>query len=300
MSIINSVIKLALCLLLVAGASNKLVAEDVSAVEIRTIEVADGIYMLQGEGGNIGLSVGSDGVFMIDDQFAPLSRKIKQAIKQLTDQPVRFLINTHWHFDHTGGNEAFGQGGAVIVAHENVRERLRKGQMMPAFNREVPPAADVALPVVTFDRSVTFHWNNETIKVLHPAPAHTDGDAIIYFENANVVHTGDLYFNGLYPFIDAHSGGSVAGVIAAVSQVLERIDDDTRVIPGHGPLSNKAELTAYHDMLETLHGRIKALKAQGQSLDEVKAANPTADYDAQWGNGFLAPDVWVALIYSAL
>lgn len=276
------------------------VAQDLSEVEIQTVKVAEGIYMLQGQGGNIGLSVGADGVFMIDDQFAPLSEKIQRAVAQLTDQPVRFLINTHWHFDHTGGNENFGQGGAVIVAHDNVRERLLKGQTMAAFNKEIPPAPKVALPVITFDRGVTFHWNNETLEVLHPAPAHTDGDAVIYFKDANVVHTGDLYFNGFYPFIDAGSGGSVAGVIAGVTEVLARIDENTKVIPGHGQLSNKAELTAYRDMLKTLYGRIKALKEQGKSLEEVKAAKPTADYDAQWGGGFLAPEVWVELVYSAI
>lgn len=290
------------CLLgLLAGAlSVGATAQDFSKVEITTTEVTPGIYMLQGQGGNIGVSVGDDGVFVIDDQFAPLTDKILSAINKLSDKPVRFVINTHWHFDHTGGNENLGKGGAIIVAHDNVRKRMSKGQMMEAFNTEVPPAPKEALPVVTFDQGVTFHWNDETLEVVHPAPAHTDGDAVIYFQGANVVHAGDLFFNGFYPFIDAGSGGSMAGVIEGVAAILARIDDNTRVIPGHGPLSNKAELQSYHDMLKIIYGRVKALKGKGKSAAEVVAAKPTADFDEKWGGGFLKPDRWVEIIYTAI
>lgn len=275
-------------------------ADEYSQVSIKTTQVAPGIYMLEGSGGNIGLSVGTDGVFMIDDQFAPLTEKIKKAIADITPQQVRFLINTHWHFDHTGGNENFGGSGAIIVAQDNVRERMLNGQMIEAFGKEVPPAAKIALPVITFDQEVTFHWNDETLEVIHPAPAHTDGDAVIYFQKANVVHTGDLYFNGFYPFIDASSGGSVSGVIAGVATILARIDENTRVIPGHGPLSNKAELQAYHDMLKKVYDRVKVLKEVGKSAEEVVAAKPTRDFDADWGDGFLEIDQWVQIVYSAI
>jgi glyoxylase-like metal-dependent hydrolase (beta-lactamase superfamily II) len=288
------------CLLVSLFSVSAMAQQDFSQVSIKTTEVTPGIYMLKGAGGNIGLSIGDDGVFMIDDQFAPLTEKISQAIASLTDQPLRFIINTHWHFDHTGGNEKLGQGGAIIVAHDNVRERMLKGQTMEAFNMVVPPAPPLALPVVTFDQGVTFHWNDDTLEVIHIAPAHTDGDAVIYFKKANVVHTGDLYWNGLYPFIDAGSGGTTTGMISGVAEILSRIDSDTRVIPGHGPLSNKAEMQVFHDMLQTLYARIKALKEEGKTLEEIVAAKPTADYDAQWGNGFLAPDPWVQIVYSTL
>jgi glyoxylase-like metal-dependent hydrolase (beta-lactamase superfamily II) len=229
-----------------------------------------------------------------------LTEKILKAISAVTDKPVRFLVNTHWHGDHTGGNENIGKGGAIIVAHDNVRKRLAKGQFMKAFNANIPPSPPKALPVITFADSVTFHWNNETLEVLHPKSAHTDGDAVIYFKTTNVVHVGDLFFNGIYPFIDAESGGSMAGVIAGVDEVLERIDDDTKVIPGHGPLGNKSDLKAYRDMLATVHERMTELIKEGKNIDEIVAAKPTADYDAKWGAGFLNPDRWVQIVYAAM
>jgi cyclase len=281
-------------------ATSAFAQQDFSEVQIETIPVAKGVYMLVGRGGNIGLSIGQDGAFLIDDQYAPLTDRILKAISAVTDKPIRFLVNTHWHMDHTGGNENIGKGGTIIVAHDNVRKRLEKGQFMKVFNANIPPAPPKALPVITFGDSVTFYWNNETLEVLHPKPAHTDGDAVIYFKNANVVHIGDLFFNGIYPFIDAESGGSLEGVIAGVDEVLGRIDDNTKVIPGHGPLGNKADLTAYRDMLATVHERIIKLIKEGKNIDEIVAAKPTADYDARWGGGFLKPDQWVKIVYSVV
>ena len=179
--------------------------------------------------------------------------------------------------DHTGGNENIGKGGAIIVAHDNVRTRLVKGQSMKAFNVTIPPALPKALPVITFAEGVTFHWNNETLEVLHPKSAHTDGDAVIYFKNANVVHAGDLFFNGVYPFIDAGSGGSMEGVIAGVDDMLDRIYDSTKVIQDHGPLGNKTQLNTYRDMPATIHERMKKLISEGKNIDEIVAAKPTAD-----------------------
>ena len=222
---------------------------DFSGVEIETTEVADGIYMLVGAGGNIGLSTGEDGAFLIDDQFAPLSEKILAAIAEVTDDDVEFLINTHWHGDHTGGNEAFGEAGAHIVAHDNVRKRLKEG-LTRSSGRTTPPAPDAALPVITFSKTISFHWNGQHIKVWHPDKAHTDGDAIIFFKDANVVHMGDVFFNGGYPFIDLESGGDVNGYIATHEAVLKKTDDDTKIIPGHGPLANKADLRRTVDMLK--------------------------------------------------
>ena len=281
-------------------ATNAFAQQDISTVQIETIPVAKGVYMIVGSGGNLGLSVGEDGAFLIDDQYAPLTDKILKAISAVTDKPVRFLINTHWHMDHTGGNENIGKGGAIIVAHDNVRKRLAKGQFMKVFNVEIPPAPPKALPVITFTDRVTFYWNNETLEVWHPKPAHTDGDAVIYFKNANVVHVGDLLFNGIYPFIDAGSGGSFEGVIAGVDEVLNRIDDSTKVIPGHGPLGNKADLKAYRDMLAAVHERITELIKAGKTIDEIVAAKPSADFDAKWGGGFLKPDQWIKIAYSAM
>ena len=274
--------------------------QDFSKVQIETIPVAEGIYMLVGSGGNIGLSVGQDGAFLIDDQYAPLTDKILKAISAVTDKPVRFLVNTHWHYDHTGGNENIGKAGTIIVAHDNVRKRLAKGQFMKVFNFNVPPAPPKALPVITFADSVTFHWNDETLEVLHPKSAHTDGDAVIFFKSTNVVHAGDLFFNGIYPFIDAESGGSMEGLIAGVDDVLDRIDDKTKIIPGHGPMGNKADLKAYHDMLAGVHARMTKLIEAGKNIEEIVAAKPTADYDAKWGGGFLKPDQWVKIVYAAM
>ena len=281
-------------------ATSAFAQQDFSKVQIKTIPVAKGVYMLVGSGGNIGLSVGQDGAFLIDDQYAPLTDKILKAISAVTDKPVRFLVNTHWHMDHTGGNENIGKGGTIIVAHDNVHKRLAKGQFMKVFNANIPPSPPKALPVITFADSVTFHWNDETLEVVHVRSAHTDGDAVIYFKSTNVVHVGDLFFNGIYPFIDAESGGSMEGVIAGVEEVLGRIDDKTKVIPGHGPLGNKTDLKAYRDMLATVHESMTKLIEAGKNIDEIIAAKPTADFDAKWGGGFLKPDQWVRIVYAVM
>ena len=269
-------------------------------VEIRTVPVADGVYMLMGRGGNIGLSIGEDGAFVIDDQYAPLTDKILAAIRELTDKPVRFVINTHWHGDHTGGNENMGKAGAIIVAHENVRVRMSEEQFIEAFDSRTPPAPVGALPVITFSDAVTFHWNGDDIRVFHVEHAHTDGDAMIRFSHANAVHMGDIYFNGMYPFIDVSTGGGIDGMIRAVAVILETVDDDTQILPGHGALSNRAELRDYWEMLITARLRMRELIAEGKSKEEIVAAKPTADLDAKWGGGFMEPDVWVGIVYDGM
>ena len=256
--------------------------QDMQDIEITTTHVAGGIYMLQGRGGNLGLSIGEDGAFLVDDQFAPLTEKIIAAIRAVTDQPVQFVFNTHWHGDHTGGNENLGKAGALIVAHENVRKRLNPADFRELMGRSQQAPPD-ALPVITFTDQVTFHWNGETIHAIHVPPAHTDGDALVHFVGANVVHMGDLFFNGRYPFIDTGSGGNANGVIAAASAALEQMDDDTKVIPGHGALASRADLLAYRDMLVTVRDRVRKLVGEGKSEDQVVAAKPTADLDAIWG-----------------
>jgi glyoxylase-like metal-dependent hydrolase (beta-lactamase superfamily II) len=274
--------------------------QDLGRVEIVTVPVADGLYMLVGQGGNIGVSVGEDGIVLVDDQFAPLLPKIKAALAELDDGPVRVVLNTHWHFDHTGGNELLAGAGAIIVAHENVRKRMSSEQFIATFEMTMPPSPAAALPVVTFTRDVTLHLNGVTIEVQHAPPAHTDGDSIVWFRELNAVHMGDTYFAGMYPFIDFNTGGNIRGMIEAVDAMLPRMDANTRIIPGHGPLSNAEELRAYRDMLATVADRIDSLIAEGKSADEVIAAKPASDYDASLAQGFLKSDDWVRMVYQGM
>ncbi len=267
--------------------------------KVRAKEIKDGIYVIQGRGGNIGLSVGDDGAFMIDDKFAPMADNIKAKVAEISPgTSIEFVLNTHWHRDHTGGNESFHSDGSVIVSHENVRKRLESGGAINFFNAEVPPANPGALPMITFTKNMSFHMNGQQLDIMMVGSghAHTDGDSVVFFSPANIVHTGDLYFNGFYPFIDPDNGGSVTGVVEAVDEILSKIDDDTIVIPGHGPLSNKSELTAYRDMLSIVAENISSLKAEGKSVDEIIATKPTADFDEAWGGGFIKPDSWVKLV----
>jgi cyclase len=275
-----------LCMALLTAASGVFAQQDYSKVQIKVEKLNASTYMLVGSGGNIGVSVGADAVFVIDDQFAPLSAKIKAAIATLSDKPVKFLVNTHFHGDHTGGNENFANDGVTLIAQDNVRKRLL----------EKPQTAKGA-PVVTFATDIGFHLNGEDLQVTHLAHGHTDGDAIVRFKNGNIVHMGDLFFNGLYPFIDVNGGGSPDGVVAAVDQVLATIDDNTKLIPGHGPLAGKADLRAYRDMLATINGRVKALASK--PLAEVLAAKPSADFDAKWGGGFMRPNEFTELLWKA-
>lgn len=269
-------------------------------VAIEAQKLADNIYMLTGQGGNIGLIVGPDGAFIIDDQYAPLTEKIQKAIAEITDQPVRYVINTHWHSDHSGGNENFAHAGAVIVAHENVRKRMSTEQLIAAFSATVPASPEAAWPDITFSKDLTIHLNGEDILLMHFHHAHTDGDAIIYFANSNVVHTGDTFFNGMYPFIDISSGGSIDGMIKNANQVLFLIDEETKIIPGHGPLATKKDLIAYRDMLQTLRDGVKSALAKGMSLEEIQNAGITDPIDEKWGQGFLKSDRILNIVYSDL
>lgn len=268
-------------------------------VEIKTTRLTQNLYLLEGEGGNIGVSAGDDGVFLIDDQFAPLTARILAAIKTISDKPVRFLINTHWHFDHTGGNENFGKAGAVIVAQDNVKKRLATKTAIEFFKSAYGPTAAAGLPVITFRDTVTFHLNGDEATAIHVPNAHTDGDSIIHFRAGNVVHMGDTYFNGLYPFIDTGTNGSVKGMIVAADRALAITDDTSKIIPGHGPLSNKAELKAYRDMLARVYANVDAMVKARKTLAQVIAARPTKDYDAKWGNGFLRPDQFAEIVYAS-
>jgi glyoxylase-like metal-dependent hydrolase (beta-lactamase superfamily II) len=269
-------------------------------VQIRTQKLTDNVYMLQGSGGNIGLSVGPDAVFMIDDQYAPLTPKIEAAIKAISPKPVTFVINTHWHGDHTGGNVNMGKAGALIIAHDNVRRRLSTEQFIDFMRARVPPMPKEGLPVVTFSQDVTFHINGDEVVVFHVPRAHTDGDGIIRFRKANIFHMGDVFFNGFYPFIDYSSGGTPDGFIAAVDRVLGMSDDNTRIIPGHGPLASKSDLVAYRAMLAGTIGNIKKIVSEGKNLDAVVAAKPTAEFDERWGKGFVPPARYIEMVMKGL
>jgi glyoxylase-like metal-dependent hydrolase (beta-lactamase superfamily II) len=273
---------------------------DFEQVVIEAEAVAPGLAVLFGQGGNIAVSTGADGPVLVDDQFAPLAPKIVAAVRVLQDAPVRFVINTHWHIDHTGGNEPFGRGGALIVEHENVRKRMSTKQFMAALQREFPPSPAAALPVVTFDDGVTLHWNGEEIAVEHVAPAHTDGDALVWFRKANAVHTGDTYVAGRFPFVDVSSGGSLAGVIASAERVLAQSGPETRIIPGHGPLSNAAELGAWREMLLVARDRVNAALAVGKTLEAYQAEKPLADLGAQYGKGSIDAERFLAILWSDL
>jgi cyclase len=290
----------ALALALLGLAGTGLAQQDFSNVEVKATPIRDGLYLLTGRGGNIVASVGDDGVFLVDDQYAPLTERILAALAAITDQPVRFVINTHWHGDHVGGNENLARAGAVIVAHENVRRRMSTEQFMAVFNTTVPASPAGALPVVTFTGGVTLHLNGDDVRVMHVANAHTDGDSLVHFQHVNVLHMGDIYFNGLYPFIDLDSGGGIHGMIAAIERGLELSDDSTVIVPGHGPLSDRAELAAYRDMLAGFRDRIAALKGEGQSLEQVIAARPTAEFDESLGGAFISPERLIGFIYNSL
>lgn len=274
--------------------------QDFDKVEIESQKIADGLYMLTGSGGNIGLAVDPDAVFMIDDQYAPLTPKIKAAIAAITDKPVKFVLNTHWHGDHTGGNERWGETGALLVAHDNVRKRMSTEQFLTFFKIKVDPSPKGALPIVTFDSSVAFHLNGDDVTATHCPAAHTDGDAIVHFRRADVVHMGDVHFNYMYPFIDASSGGSPEGVVACVERALALATDRTRIIPGHGALASKADLEAYRDMLATVIRRIKRDLAAGKTSKEIVDSKPTREFDARWDGGFIKADVWVASLVAAM
>ncbi len=278
------------------GCGVTLAQRDFSNVRIKTTHVAGNIYMLEGSGGNIGLSVGDDGVLMIDDQFAPLAEKIKAAIGKLGKGKPKFVLNTHWHGDHVGGNLEFGRD-APIIAHTNVRTRLATGQK--SGRRVIEPSPPEALPVITFDESLSIHFNGEEIRVIHFPHGHTDGDSVVFFGGSNVVHMGDDFFAGQFPFVDLASGGDVEGLSKNLAAVIARLPADVKIIPGHGPLSTLADLKQFDGMLGETISHIRELKKSGKTLSQAKQAGLPAKWDS-WSWVFISTERWVEIVYNSL
>ena len=271
---------------------------DFSKVQIKATKIAGNVYMLEGAGGNIGVSVGDDGILIVDDQFAPLADKIRAALKGLADKKLRFILNTHWHGDHTGGNIAFGPE-APIIAHDNVRKRLATEQKSEVFKSTTPPSPKEALPVITFNQSLSVHFNGEEIRVIHFPQGHTDGDSVIFFSTSNVVHLGDDFFAGRFPFVDLESGGSVEGLIRNIGDIIGKIPEGAKLIPGHGPISTVDDLKSYHGMLTQTTEIVRQKIAAGKTLDQIKSEGLPAEW-APWGTGFIKTDRWVETIYKSL
>ena len=269
---------------------------DFSKVEIKATKVAGNVYMLQGAGGNIGVSVGDDGLLIVDDQFAPLADKIKAALKGLADKKLRFILNTHWHGDHTGGNVVFGPE-ATIIAHDNVRKRLSTDQKV--LGNATPASPREALPVITFDQTLTVHFNGEDIRAIHFPHGHTDGDSVIFFSASNVVHLGDDFFAGRFPFVDLDSGGSVDGLIKNIGELIGKIPADAKLIPGHGPISTLDDLKTYHRMLQQTTDIVRKKIAAGKTLDQMKTEGLPDEWKP-WGEGFIKTDRWIETIYNSL
>ncbi|WP_338244899.1 MBL fold metallo-hydrolase [Aurantiacibacter hainanensis] len=273
-------------------------AQDMSEVEITAVEIAPGIAVLYGNGGNIGVSHGDDGTILIDDQFAELTDRIQQAVADLGATPTRFLVNTHWHFDHAGGNENFGNAGATIVAHDNVRIRLAEGGTV--VGNVTPPAPPEALPIITYDQGMTFNANGDTIDLMYLGGGHTDGDTVVFWRDANVVHMGDMFMHQLgWPFVDVGSGGNVEQLLSSLSRVIAMIDEDTVIIPGHGELATRSDLVAFHAMIAEGVRRIEALRESGVSLEDAIARRPVAGLVNAEG-GFISDDAFVTSVWQSL
>jgi len=279
--------------------------QDFSKVQIKVTKVSGNIYMLEGSGGNIAASVGEDGIVIVDDQYAPLADKIATALKAIgvTDKPVRFVINTHYHGDHTGGNLPFATGGSTVIAQDNVRKRLETGGKAgigPVMTMEQKPAPKGALPIITFDHDVTVHLNGEDIRALHFPAGHTDGDAIVFFPKANVVHMGDDFVRYGYPFIDVIAGGSVQGMIDACDKVAALLPVDVKVIPGHGQISTLADVREYSLMLKETSAAVQAAIKSGKTVDQMKKEKLLAPWDAKYSGKFITSDLFIETLYNSL
>ena len=266
---------------------------------LKTIKLTDNLHVLEGAGGNVAVFVWDGGVLLVDDKLAPVSKEIKAAVAAITAKPIRFVVNSHWHRDHSGGNEALATDGAVIVAHENVRKRMSVEGFIEVFGRKVPASPPAALPIVTFTRDVTFHLGDEEISVTHVSAAHTDGDSFVRFRTANALHMGDCYLPGSFPVIDFSNGGTLTGTITAADTALGMLDARTRIIPGHGDVGTGKDLREWREMLVTINERVKKAVAAGMTLEQVKAQRPTKEWDGRFPKSFVTSDHIVEEAYRA-
>jgi cyclase len=275
-------------------------AQDFSKVEIKVTKVSGNVYMLQGAGGNIGASVGPDGILLVDDQYAPLADKIKAALKTIGDGKIRFIVNTHYHADHVDGNASFGPE-VVVIAHSNVRRRLSTDQVSKFFNRTFPASPKEALPVLTYEYTISIFFNGEEVQVTHLAKSHTDGDSVVFFPGSNVVHMGDNFFNPRFPIVDLEAGGDVEGMTRNVGDVISRLENvpGVKIIPGHGPLTDLDGLKAYHRMLVETTDIVRKRMVAGKTLEQIKAEGLPEEWKA-WGTGYIKTDVWLTLVYNSL
>jgi glyoxylase-like metal-dependent hydrolase (beta-lactamase superfamily II) len=278
---------------------NSLSAQD-KPVEFTTFQLSDTVYMLKGRGGNVGISTGEDGLYIIDDQLRPITSQLLQAIRKVSNKPIRFVINTHYHADHVGGNEALGETGTVVIAHDNIRKRMTTEQVSIFRQETTPPYPKGALPILTFNDRMSLHLNGETATAYYVANGHTDGDSIIHFPVSNVIHMGDMFFNGLYPYVDLDAGGSMQGLIAAADLALSMADDATRVIPGHGPLGMTEDLKNYRDYLVEASTNVQELIDKDMNLEQIIAAKPTSQWDEEMGKTWITPAQFVTFIYNSL
>jgi cyclase len=286
-----------------APISNDRVAQmraQAGSIPLQTQKLRDNIYMLYGPGGNMVVLTGPEGKVLVDSSFAAAAPKVTAALAALDAKPLQLLINTHWHFDHTDGNAAMHAAGATIVSHENTLKRLSTPQDIVVFQMHLDAAPPAGWPRQTFTDKLALYYNGEQLNLGYMQPAHTDGDIYVKYEKGNVLHAGDVWFNGTYPFIDPSSGGNINGMIAGSAQCLTLVDADSVIVPGHGPLGNKAALTKYHDMLVTVRDRVQKQKSAGKTLQEAVAAKPSADLDAEWGKGNVTGDFFTTLVYSTL
>lgn len=289
---------LLIALVLLCAVAESQAQDDFSKVEIKATKISGNVYMLEGSGGNIGVSVGPDGILIVDDQFAPLAEKIKTALKSLGEGKLKFILNTHWHGDHTGGNVVFGPE-APIIAQTNVRKRLATEQKSEFFKSTTPASPKEALPVITFDESLSVHFNGEEIRVIHFPQGHTDGDSVIFFTGSNVVHMGDDFFAGRFPFVDLESGGSVQGLAKNIGEIIPKLPAGVKLIPGHGPISTADDLTAYHRMLLETTDIVRKKMAAKKTLDEIKKEGLPDEWKS-WGTGFVKTDQWIETVYRSL
>ena len=272
-----------------------------SHLEINSTKITNNTYIIHSSGGNVILFTGNDGSILVDDQYAPVTKKLKSLIANITDKPIKFVINTHWHPDHVGGNEKIGDTGAIIISHDNVRKRLSTVQFFEFINQSIPSLSENGLPIITFSENMTFHLNNEEIQIFHLDDGHTDGDSAVYFVKNNVIHVGDDFSDRSYPFMDLSSGGSVDGLISSLQTILSKINKDTIVIGGHSGISNQTKVSEYFNMLINVRNAVNSMIKNGKSLNDIIQSKPTSQYNIIYHDySFIKPKDFVANIYMSL